>query len=134
MNVSTEGSDIVSISQGEPAMIEVRTEGEVKKKRGRKPGSKNKTTKQDEREKSNFSNDEKDNDSSHNNTETYYNLAVEANKSLKKRLEKETDGKIISAINSSIICNDINIERFLTKMGGRVVDENEVMSGESVSE
>jgi hypothetical protein len=124
------GSDVISISEGEPATIEIRQEG--KKKRGRKSGSKNKSTKQDEKEKSNFNGIEKDNDSSHNNTENYYKLAIESNKTLKKRLEKEVDGKIISAINSSIMCNDINISRFLSKMGGKVVDEDEIISGEGI--
>jgi hypothetical protein len=126
------GSDVISISEGEPATIEVRQEG--KKKRGRKSGSKNKSTKQDEKEKSNFNGIEKDNDSIHNNIENYYKLAIESNKTLKKRLEKEVDGKIISAISSSILCNDINISRFLSKMGGKVVGEDEVMSGDGVAE
>jgi hypothetical protein len=103
----------------------------VKKHRGRPKGSKGSKTKYEQKEKNNFDNDA-ENDASHNNIENYYRMAIESNTKLNKRLDKETDLRLISAIKNSILCNNINIERFNLKLGGRVVNEDEVMSGEDV--
>jgi hypothetical protein len=106
-----------------------------KKKRGRKPGSKNKKTMEDKHEKQEFSSAE-GSPSDNNTPSNYYKIAVESKIRLEKRLEKEHDPKLISAIKNSIYCNGINIERLRIIIGAgggeRVVGEDEVMSGEDI--
>lgn len=104
--------DVVSISEN-PQVIDIKP-----KKRGRKPGSKNKNTIKDTKDKQNFTveNDNKSSSADHNNIENYYQIALKALDKLKKMLDKEVDMVAISFIKNSIYCTEINIKRFKERM------------------
>jgi hypothetical protein len=95
-----------------PTVVPV-NETPVPKKRGRKPGSKNKKTLQESSEKQNFNNEggEAVSSEDHNTLENYYLIAVKAKENLLKKLEKEDDPVAISFIKNSIMCTEMNCSR-----------------------
>ena len=98
------------------------------KRRGRKPGSKNKKTIQDETDKQSFTAEE----TPKNTTETYYNSAVRDKEKLEKMLTKETEPLTLSFIHSSLACVNLNIEWFKNKLG--VVTDEKINTGKYVVE